>query len=139
MECGQEEICIYAGRDEEIANFVRRYLRLNEPEENFYNRDIIVRIRNTYIIGEARFLSAYGGSQTRDLENALRFVEYMANIGKDAESKGIKVIGVALLDGIAWFHKAYKEKIEKKAVGDIVVMSALFLEDYLLNIFNKIS
>jgi hypothetical protein len=139
LKCNQEEICIYVGPDKEIANFVKKYLHLSEPEKGFYNRDIIVRIRNTYIIGEARFLSTPGGSQGRDLENTLRFVELMEDISKNVESKGIKVKGIALLDGIAWFYEEYVNKIMDKAIGDRVVMSALFLREYLLSIFNESS
>jgi hypothetical protein len=137
LTCSQNAICIYAGKDTAIANFVKRHLHLTEPEKRFYNRDIIARVGNTYIIGEARFLSTPGGSQSRDLENTLRFVELMENISKEAEKENIKVKGIALMDGIIWFHKEYVDKIKSRAIGDRIVMSALFLKEYLLSIFNK--
>jgi hypothetical protein len=137
LRCDEGEICMYAGPDEEIGNFMKQYLNLDEPQEGFYNRDVVAHLRGMYIIAEARFLSSYGGSQTRDLENTLRFVERMESISRDAEGRGVKVRGIALLDGITWFNRNYVEMIKKRAIRDRVVMSALFLEEYLLDIFNK--
>lgn len=137
LACTHEIICMYAGSDVEISRFIKQRLLLHEPEEGFYNRDIIIRLRDMYIIGEARFLSTPGGSQTRDLENTLMFVELMENIGRDLEKKGIRVKGIVLLDGIVWFYEEYLKRIKNKATGNRVIMSALFLRDYLLDIFNK--
>jgi len=36
-----------------------------------------------------------------------------------------------------WFYSPYVEQIVKRAVNDRVVMSALFLEEYLLDLFKK--
>lgn len=129
--CENKDICIYAGPDEEIAKFIRDYLNLQEPAEGFFDRDLIIKVKGMYIIGEARFMSTPGGSQTRDLDNTLRFIEIMETI----TSNNIKAI--ALLDGIMWFHKPYIKKIKQSAIGDRVVMSALFLKDYLLSFFNS--
>lgn len=125
-------ICIYTGPDEEIGEFVKHYLKLEEPREGFYNRDLIVRIGNTYIIGEARFLSTPGGSQERDLNETLEFIKIVKSEAKS------DVKAIALLDGIVWFYDSYVEKIKRVAVGDNVVMSALLLEEYLLDVFKSL-
>lgn len=134
LNCGNDEICIYAGRDEQIAEFIRRYLDLKEPEDGFFDRDIIVNVKNFYIIGEARFLSTPGGSQNRDLDNTLRFVEVMEKITTNIKP----VIGIALLDGVVWFHNPYINQIKQRAIGNRIVMSAVFLEEFLLDLFNKL-
>lgn len=134
--CSDTEICIYAGPDEKIAEFIKVYLRLKEPVKGFFDRDIIVKVKDTYVIGEARFLSTPGGSQTRDLENTLRFVENMEKIAKNTTK--VKVKGIALVDGIVWFHRPYINMITRQAINDKVVMSVLFLEEYLLDLFNKL-
>ena len=133
--CSSNEICIYAGPDEKIAEFVKTYFGLREPTERFFDRDIVVRVKDTYVIGEARFLSTPGGSQSRDLDNTLKFVETMEEISP--MSTKMKLKGGALLDGIVWFYSPYVEQIVKRAVNDRVVMSALFLEEYLLDLFKK--
>lgn len=141
LRCSRDkEICIFIGSDVEIGSFVRERLRLKEPRKRFFNRDILVNVQNTFILGEARFLSTPGGSQSRDLDNVLSFVETMKKISASARNRGIKVKGIALLDGIVWFYGDYVETIKRRAIGDdVVVMSALFLEEYLLSFFDKIS
>jgi hypothetical protein len=141
-----EEICIFVGSDEEIGSFVRKYLEpmkleLGEPRlsEHFFYRDILINVRGVFILGEARFLSTPGGSQSRDLENTLDFVKTMEEISALAKNRGIEIKGIALLDGIAWFDGKYIETIKQRATGDKVVMSALFLEEYLLSFLGKIS
>jgi hypothetical protein len=140
LRCNSDrEICIFTGSDIEVGSFIRESLRLEEPRERFFNRDILVNVRNTFILGEARFLSTPGGSQSRDLDNAITFVETMEKISASAKSRGVKIKGIALLDGIVWFYGEYVKTIKRRAVGDVVVMSALFLKEYLLSLFNKIS
>jgi len=136
LKCSNNEICIYVGPDEKIAEFIKFYLRLKEPEDRFFDRDIIVKVKNLYIVGEARFLSTPGGSQNRDLDNTLRFVETMENIA--GSTTDIKVKGIALIDGVVWFHNSYVKQIKQRAINDRVVMSALFLKEYLLDLFNKL-
>lgn len=135
--CSNNEICIYAGPDEKIAEFIKLYLRLKEPSERFFDRDIIAKVKDLYVIGEARFLSTPGGSQSRDLDNTLRFVETMENITRNTTD--VKVKGIALIDGVVWFFSSYVKQIMQRAINDRVVMSALFLEEYLLDLFNKLS
>jgi len=139
LNCGSKEICIYAGTDKMIAEFIKNKLKLREPEEGFFNRDVIAKVRDVYIVGEARFLSTPGGSQTRDLGNVLDFVKKMEEIMRDMREVKVKVKGVALIDGIVWYYGEYIDKVKEVAVGDRVVMSALFLEEYLLDTFNKLS
>jgi len=135
--CSNNEICIYAGPDYKIAEFIITYLGLREPTKGFFDRDIAARVKDVYVICEARFLSTPGGSQSRDLDNTLRFVETMEEMV--ARSTEVKLKGVALLDGVVWFYGPYVEQIKARAVNDRVVMSVLFLEEYLLDLFNKVS
>jgi len=135
LDCGSSEICIYAGSDVSIAEFVKNRLGLKEPEEGFFNRDVIAKVKDVYVVGEARFLSTPGGSQTRDVRNTLDFVKRMEEIS--GGMKGVKVKGIALIDGIVWYYEEYINRVKEVAVGDRVVMSALFLEEYLLDVFKK--
>ncbi|MCC6056770.1 MAG: hypothetical protein LM583_08855 [Desulfurococcaceae archaeon] len=147
LRCNTDkEICIFVGSDEEIGSFVREYLESKKLElerlsvsAHFFYRDILINVRGIFILGEARFLSTPGGSQSRDLENTLTFVETMEKISALAKNRGIEIKGIALLDGIVWFYRSYVETIRQRATGDKVVMSALFLEEYLLSFLNKIS
>ena len=136
LACPNNEICIYAGPDEKIAEFIKLHLGLKEPAERFFCRDIVAKVKGLYVIGEARFLSTPGGSQNRDLDNTLRFVELMEKL--TMSTTNVKVKGIALIDGVVWFYRSYVKRITQRAVNDRVVMSALFLEEYLLDLFNKL-
>lgn len=125
-----DEVCIYVGSDVKIAKFIESHLGLREP--SLFRRDLIARVGDLYIVGEARFLTTPGGSQTRDLNDTLDFVERVEGLAIDRG--GVRVKGVALLDGVVWFHEPYKELIRQRAVGDRVVMTALLLEEYLLSL-----
>ncbi|MGC8849146.1 MAG: hypothetical protein ACP5QI_01570, partial [Candidatus Bathyarchaeia archaeon] len=51
-------------------------------------RDLLLRTKDKFVVGEARFLSTYGGSQTRDLKETIEFVKKM---------KG-RIVAVGILD-----------------------------------------
>lgn len=91
-------------------------------------RDFLVKVTQAgggrYIVGEARFLSTPGGSQSRDIEETLAFAT--AQIAPN-------VVAIAVLDGIVWFHGPYVERLQK-VPDDALVMSALLLKNFLKNL-----
>lgn len=58
-------------------------------------RDFLAKVGRVYIMGEARFFSTHGGSQTRDLRSTLEF----------AKSARMNLTTVAVVDGIVWFNR----------------------------------
>jgi len=126
--CPEDKICFLDGRDEEIGCYITRNLGITMENEKF-ERDLLVRVGNIYVVGEARFLSTPGGSQTRDLDKTITFVEKVMELGRE------DFIAIALIDGIVWYHRPYVNEILKRAKDNIVIMSALLLEDFLLHIF----
>jgi len=104
-----------------IMEYVRRKLNIDLGK----GRDVLVKVRNIkgdvlYVIGEARFLSTSGGSQTRDLREVLSFVK---------ETSG-NFIRIGILDGVMWFDKSYLKMIRELKEGEYV-LSALLLKDFL--------
>lgn len=88
--------------------------------------DFIAKVKNTYIIGEAKFLTDFGGGQNANFEDALKLLR-----GK----KG-KAIRIAVLDGVVWIKDGTKMytticKLEETA------LTALLLKDYFLQ-FQKV-
>ncbi len=82
--------------------------------------DFVLKIKNKYIIGEAKFLTDYGGTQN----NQFRDAAGVAKIKKN------NVLGVAVLDGIVWFKSnAYMHKTTKSLKG--IALSALLLEKFI--------
>ncbi|MEM2499650.1 MAG: hypothetical protein QW168_06405 [Sulfolobales archaeon] len=138
--CDRYSICLYVDSDKKISEFAVKKLLLIERDDvmdhyrRLFRRDILVRVRDKYVIGEARFLSTPGGSQGRDLQNILGFIER----SEEANTKdNIKLYGIAIVDGIVWFYKEYLDAIIKVAKGNRIVLSALLLKDFLLDIFNQ--
>jgi len=115
--------------DTVISQFVTTELGLSMKR----GRDCLAKVGKvpTYVIGEARFLSTFGGSQTRDLKETLEFVTRTNNAALK-QNKSIKAVGI--LDGIPWLDDSYRNLIIAKVGPDDPVLSALLLEDYLKSI-----
>jgi hypothetical protein len=107
------------------------FLKASEPELKSYaneklgavlnkNPDFIAQVNGKYVIGEAKFLTATGGHQQTQFEDAMRLV-------KDQRGMGIKV---AVLDGIAWVKSRNKMHLRLSRL-DETALSALLLKDFL--------
>lgn len=84
--------------------------------------DFVGRFSGKYVIGEAKFLSDFGGHQDAQLEDAiLTLIE-----------PNVNAVKIAILDGVCWLksqNKMYKTITEEH--GEENVMSALVLRDFL--------
>lgn len=119
----ERKITFFDGADAAIESYVRTVLKVNLPELNF-RRDLLVNVDGIIIVGEARFLSTSGGSQSRDIGNTLQFVKTV----NTANLEHFRAI--AIIDGVVWFSNSYK-KIMEDAPASVPIMSALLLEEYL--------
>ncbi len=83
--------------------------------------DFVAKIKGKYIVGEAKFLTDFGGHQNAQLEDA--FATLRANMQKN-------VLQIILADGVCYIPG--KNKLYSKIVKeDAPIMSALFLRDFL--------
>lgn len=94
-----------------------------------YNRnkglDFVGRFNGKYVIGEAKFLSDFGGHQDAQLEDAMLTL-------REPEVSAVKI---AILDGVVWLktqNKMYKTITEEYSNENI--MSALVLRDFLYSL-----
>jgi len=79
-----------------------------------------LRIGKNFILGEAKFITDFGGSQNNQLGEALEV----------ASLKGENFSGIAVLDGVVWLgDNSYLRQIEQ--FGG-VALSALLLKDFIL-------
>lgn len=82
--------------------------------------DFLAKIGKRYVIGEAKFLTDYGGHQNAQFEDALRLLR---------DKKG-EAIRIAVLDGVVWIKdstKMYRTVCELEEVA----LSALLLKDFI--------
>ena len=84
--------------------------------------DFIARFGGKYVIGEAKFLTDFGGHQNAQLSDALSTLT----------TPGVKAIKIAVLDGVVYIkgkNKMFKQITEDYSTENI--MSALVLKDFL--------
>lgn len=111
---------ILDGTDTEMQNFAKENLSYTHQK----GLDFVARINGKYVIGEAKFLSDFGGHQNAQFNDAIAVLESNA-----------KAIKIAILDGVLYIKgksKMYKNITEK--YNDQNIMSALLLKNFLYSI-----
>lgn len=114
-----KEVSFLEGNEEKLLNFAYKHLGM----KNLKRRpDFLLKIGQKYYIGEAKFLTHYGGSQNNQFDGAI----------ETAKIRTKKTEGMALLDGIVWFKS--KNYMYKKIIKfDGLALSALLLKDFIKN------
>lgn len=116
-----EADAILKATDEEKKKFAKEHLNY------FRNKglDFVGRFNKKYIIGEAKFLSDFGGSQNSDFEDAISTLE----------AKETNAIRIAILDGILYLNGRSKMyNFITNPYKNYNIMSALLLRDFLYHI-----
>jgi hypothetical protein len=112
---------ILGGSDVEKKIFAKKYLNYNRDK----GLDFVALFNGKYIIGEAKFLTAEGGSQNSDFEDATATLE----------SKDTNAIKVAILDGIPYIKSNSKmHRFITNPYKDYNIMSSLVLREFLYQI-----
>ncbi len=121
-----KENAILNSSDAEMADFAKEYLGYNRQK----GLDFVARFNGKYIIGEAKFLTDFGGHQNAQFDDAI------STISTEFKSNKLKtqVIPIAILDGVLYIkgnHKMYKylESNEKK-----LILSSLLLREFLYSL-----
>jgi hypothetical protein len=105
------------GSDKRLKKFAVEELGIRNLKKGI---DFILKIKNKFILGEAKFLTDYGGTQNNQFRDAIN----VAKIKKD------NTIGIAVIDGIVWFDSnTYMHRTIKSFNG--VALSALLLEEFI--------
>ncbi|GAB3194791.1 hypothetical protein ABID22_000105 [Pontibacter aydingkolensis] len=86
--------------------------------------DFILKKDNTYVIGESKFLTDFGGHQNAQFNDAYNLVD---------NAKAIKAVSIAVLDGVVWIEANNKmhKKVKDSSYG---IMSALLLGDFVASL-----
>jgi len=87
--------------------------------------DFVGRFNGKYVIGEAKFLTDFGGHQNAQFNDAISTIE----------TKGVKAIKIAILDGVLYIQGKNKMHSDLLTTHkDSNIMSALVLRDFLYQI-----
>lgn len=109
---------ILAGSDEILKSYACQHLGYKRMK----GLDFLGRFNGKYVIGEAKFLSDFGGHQNAQFADALSTVESPCN-----------AVRIAIFDGVCYIpgkHKMYSGITQR----DVPVMSALVLRDFLYQV-----
>ena len=104
--------------DKIMMDFAKKYLNYGHNK----GLDFVARFNNKYVIGEAKFLTDFGGHQNAQFNDAISTIK----------SRNVKAIKVAVLDGVLYIKgrsKMYKEITGKYKSYNI--MSSLLLREFL--------
>ena len=85
--------------------------------------DFIAKVKQKYVIGEAKFLTDYGGHQYAQLQDALRLLN---------QHEG-EALRVAILDGVVWIKNSAKMH-RTVSVLNKPAFTALLLKEFLLSL-----
>ncbi|MEM5831606.1 MAG: hypothetical protein QXO40_05395 [Candidatus Aenigmatarchaeota archaeon] len=116
-----KEIVFLKGGDKLLKKYAEENLKC-EFKEYSKGLDFVIKKGDKYIIGTAKFITALGGSQTNQFNEAITFLK---------ETKVQKnIIKIAIIDGIPWLAEKMKITL-KKLKTDEFCFSVLLLEEFL--------
>jgi hypothetical protein len=107
--------------DSEMERFAREHLNYTHPK----GLDLVARFNGKYVIGEAKFLTDFGGHQNAQFNDAIATIK----------TPDLKAVPIAVLDGVLYIkgkNKMYREITTRYA--DDNIMSALVLREFLYQI-----
>ncbi|HLA48103.1 MAG TPA: restriction endonuclease [Nitrospinota bacterium] len=108
-----KENAILEASDAEMMSFAKKHLNYKHDK----GLDFIGRFNGKYIIGEAKFLTDFGGHQNAQFNDAITTLK----------TKGVKAITIAILDGVLYIkgkNKMYKA-ITTKLKNENIMSSGL--------------
>lgn len=112
---------ILKGSDAQLMEFARNHLNYHHNK----GLDFIGRFNGKYVLGEAKFLTDFGGHQNAQFNDAISTVE----------AKGVNAIKIAILDGVLYIkgsNKMYNDITTTYAECNI--LSSLVLREFLYQI-----
>jgi len=104
--------------DAEAARFARKHLNYHHAK----GLDLVARFNGKYVVGEAKFLTDFGGHQNAQFNDAIATIN----------TKGLRAVPVAILDGVVYIkgkNRMYKDITTSLSSQNIV--SSLVLREFL--------
>lgn len=123
-----EENMIFDGTDDDRTRFATEHLGYTRSK----GLDFLAKFNNKYIIGEAKFLSDFGGSQNSDFEDA------ELTLRAELTPTQYTVIKIAIIDGVLYIDRCAgrspASKLRNNFSDDEVIISSVLLRDYLYSL-----
>jgi len=116
FEKSKNGIIIMDGSPSEWRKFADNKLRCGLNKDP----DLLMKVDDKYIVGEAKWLGDFGGNQNKAFTEAVQFIH-------SAQGNATRI---AILDGVVWLDTGNRMNREIKRV-EAIAMSALLLTDFL--------
>lgn len=116
-----DDIIFLNGGDKFLKEYAKKELKCKFRELS-KGLDFVAKIGNKHIIGTAKFITDFGGSQDNQFKEAVSLV-------KETQCPS-DVIKVAIIDGVVWLGGEMKSTLEKLK-SDEFCFSALLLEEFI--------
>lgn len=116
--------------DAELSKFAEECLDYEDHKEEEDDKkskglDLIAKFNGKYVLGEAKFLTDFGGHQNAQFEDALRLL-------RNEKAKAIKI---AILDGVPYIESRNKmSTFIRNNNNQYNIMSALVLKEFLYQV-----
>ena len=110
---------ILSGSDAELKAFATEYLGYDADK----GLDLLARINGRYIIGEAKFLTDFGGHQNAQYNDAVSIFD----------QGGLRAVPIAILDGVLYIRSRGKMYSDITSRNDNI-MSSLVLREFLYQV-----
>lgn len=104
-----------------MTGFAKKFLNYNRNK----NLDFVARFNGKYVIGEAKFLTDFGGHQNAQFSDAISTIQ----------TEGVKAVKIAILDGVLYIKG--NNKMHKDIITTYVeynILSALVLREFLFQL-----
>lgn len=112
--------CILDAGDAEMMNFATQHLNYNHPK----GLDFVGKFNGKYVIGEAKFLTDFGGHQNAQFNDAISTI-----------TSNVDAIKIAILDGVLYIRGNNKMFNYVQNAGEgMNILSSLVLREFLYSI-----
>ena len=115
---------IFNGSDNQMYEYANEHLGYIRNK----GLDFMAKFNNKYIIGEAKFLTDFGGHQ-----NA-QFADAMSTLRTKLNKTDNEVIVIAILDGVLYIKNNSKMHKSITENNDEIIISAVLLRDFLFSL-----
>ncbi|MDI9359095.1 MAG: hypothetical protein QM528_09110 [Phycisphaerales bacterium] len=117
---GSKKDAILNGSDQQLMTFARKELKYKHNK----GLDFIGRFNEQYVIGEAKFLTDFGGHQNAQFNDAISTIQ----------TRGVRAIKIAILDGVIYIKNNNKMHQFLIAQQELNILSSLVLREFLYQI-----
>ena len=115
--------CVLNSTDSEMKDFARKFLGFKRNK----GIDFLAKFNGKYVVGEAKFLTDFGGHQNAQFDDALSTLHSF----KRSE---FLVIPIAIIDGVIYIKNRSKMYKHLSNHPEENIMSALVLRDFLYSL-----